>query len=133
RAGRRRGAGTDLPRDRLVRDRRLRPDPGRAAQRAGRRLRGELQWGRDADAGGRPVRTRPTPCAGAGSTRLLAPLLAICLLLGGAAVGLAQGSQAFSLRPANSDPSSPAGGAYFVYAVGPGATKSDEVLVLNTG
>jgi hypothetical protein len=65
--------------------------------------------------------------------KLLAPLLALCLLLAGATVGRAQGGQSFSLRPASSDPSNPTGGAYFVYTVAPGATRSDEVLVLNTG
>jgi hypothetical protein len=65
--------------------------------------------------------------------KLLAPLLTLCLMLAGATASLAQGSPSFSLRPATSDPNNPASGAYFIYTIAPGTTRSDEVLVLNTG
>lgn len=60
-------------------------------------------------------------------------LLALLLLLASAQSVAAQSETSFSLRPANPDRAFAATQAYFIMEVAPGMTKSDELLVLNSG
>ena len=65
--------------------------------------------------------------------RLAAAQVMLLLILLGAPAVQAQTASGFSLRPANPDPTAAVSQSYFVYTVAAGATKSDELLVLNTG
>ena len=60
-------------------------------------------------------------------------LLALLLLLGTAGSAAAQSETGFSLRPANPDADLPATQAYYILQLPAGGSKSDELLVLNSG